>query len=65
MEQHKPYTPAAKTNVLLTWRRFGWLPPSEDQVYQDKWQYYRSLYLKEPEECQSNATVLSANALNL
>jgi hypothetical protein len=58
--EHKPYTSAAKTNVLVTWRRFGFIPPSEDQAHQDKWQYYRSLYLKEPEQCQNSDTVPSA-----
>lgn len=52
MENHKAYTPAAKTNVIETWRRFGWVPPSEQVEYQDKWQYYRSLYLKEHETCE-------------
>ena len=25
----KPYTSSAETNVLATFRRFGWVPPSE------------------------------------
>jgi len=49
---HKAYTPAAKTDVMATWKRYGFVPPSEDQEHQDKWQYYRSLYLKEPESEQ-------------
>jgi hypothetical protein len=52
MRDHKPYTPAAKTNVLETFKRQGWVPPSEQQEYQNKWQYYKSLYLKEPEPCK-------------
>lgn len=58
--EHKPYTPAAKTNIMATFRRFGFTPPSEDQQYIDKWQYYRSLYLKEPEQCESSDTAPSA-----
>ncbi len=25
----KPYVPAARTNILDTLRKFGWVPPSE------------------------------------
>lgn len=53
MQQHKPYTPAAKTDVMATWRRTGWTPPSELPECQAKWQYYRSLYLMEPEKCDT------------
>jgi hypothetical protein len=61
---HKPYTPAAKTNIMATWRRFGFIPPSEDQACQDKWQYFRSLYLKEPETCESSDIAPSAKRQN-
>lgn len=27
----KVYTPSSKTNVMETFRRFGWTPPSEDK----------------------------------
>jgi len=40
---HQPYTPAAATDVLSMFKRIGWVPPSEQQVYQDKWDYYKSL----------------------
>jgi hypothetical protein len=40
---HAPYVPAAGTNVLATFRRLGWTPPSEDPKTQEKWQYYKSL----------------------
>lgn len=46
---HKPYTHSSKTDVLATFRRLGWTPPSEIKEYQDKWQYYRELPLKEPQ----------------
>lgn len=52
MPEHKPYVTAAKTDVMQTFKRFGWVPPSEQQEYQDKWQYYRSLYMKEYEICE-------------
>ena len=38
---HRPYVPAAKTNVLDTFKRFGWEPPSEDLRFQAKWEVYR------------------------
>lgn len=28
-ENDKPYIDASKTNVQDTWRKFGWVPPSE------------------------------------
>lgn len=43
---HQPYTPAVSTDVLATFRRKGWVPPSEQQVYIDKWEYYKSLASK-------------------
>lgn len=48
MKQHKY---SKKTDVIATWKRYGWTPPSEQQEYQDKWKYFRSLYLQEPESC--------------
>jgi len=40
---HEPYTPAVATDILLTFKRHGWVPPSEQKVYLDKWVYYKSL----------------------
>lgn len=37
------YTPSSATDILATWRRFGFLPPSEMEEYQVKWDYYQSL----------------------
>lgn len=42
-DDHTPYVPAAGTDILTTFRRLGWTPPSEDQATQEKWQYYKSL----------------------
>jgi len=62
--KHQPYTPAAKTDVMTTWRRFGYTPPSEEQFYLDKWKLYRSLYLQEHEECQSKDIAPNAKGLS-
>jgi hypothetical protein len=39
----KPYIPAAKTNIADTFKRLGWMPPSESAWYQEKWSTYRHL----------------------
>jgi hypothetical protein len=41
LDIHRPYIPAAKTNVLDTFKRMGWEPPSEDKRFQAKWEVYR------------------------
>ena len=35
------YKPSVATNIVETYRKFGWTPPSELAEYQAKWQYYR------------------------
>jgi|APCry1669189472_1035225.scaffolds.fasta_scaffold00049_50 hypothetical protein len=35
------YIPSNKTNVLETFKRLGFEPPSEDPRYQAKWRRYR------------------------
>jgi hypothetical protein len=37
---HK-YTPSSKTDVLATFRKLGFEPPSEDLRFQEKWKRYR------------------------
>jgi hypothetical protein len=37
----KQYTTSDKTNVMETWKRFGFIPPSESAEYQKKWTVYR------------------------
>jgi hypothetical protein len=32
---------AAATNVETTWRKFGYIPPSEQQEYQLKWKRFK------------------------
>lgn len=39
----KPYIPAAKTNILDTFKRLGWYPPSKNPRVQEKWATYRHL----------------------
>lgn len=35
------YKPAVATNILETFRRFGWTPPSELPEYQEKWKRFK------------------------
>lgn len=37
------YTPSSATDILSTWRRYGYVPPSEQEEYQAKWEYYLTL----------------------
>lgn len=43
--ENKPYQTAVQTDVLNTFRRFGFVPPSETLHYIEKWKHYRSLSL--------------------
>ena len=40
------YKLAASTNVLETWRKHGFIPPSEIEEYKQKWLAFRSLHLR-------------------
>jgi len=42
-KDHKAYVPAAATDVLATFKRLGFVRPSELPEYQAKWAYYKSL----------------------
>jgi len=44
------YKTAMQTNVLETWRKYGFTPPSEIEQYRLKWLEFRSLHLREEEE---------------
>mgnify|MGYP000054621188 FL=1 len=35
------WVPAAATDVTVTFRKFGWTPPSEDPEYQRKWRVWK------------------------
>jgi len=37
------YVPSAKTDVIKTFRRMGWIPPSEDPAVVAKWRVYKHL----------------------
>lgn len=50
MGQDKPYVHSSKTDVVATFKRFGWVPPSQDPKMLEKWQYYKELPLKEPDQ---------------
>ena len=41
--EHQAYAPASATNVQRTWKKYGWVAPSKDQVTLDKWNYYKSI----------------------
>lgn len=45
----KVYKTSAETNVLETWRKFGFIPPSEIEQYRLKWLEFRSLHLRAEE----------------
>jgi hypothetical protein len=47
MTEDTIYTPAVKTDVLATFRRLGWTPPSEDPAIKAKWEYYKNLPMRE------------------
>ena len=36
------YKPSVATNILDTFKKFGWTPPSEDPAIQAKWEYYKN-----------------------
>lgn len=37
---------APGTDITIRWRLNGWVPPSEQQVYRDKWRYYQELPMR-------------------
>lgn len=37
---------APGTDITVRWRLNGWLAPSEQQEYRDKWKYYQNLPLR-------------------
>jgi hypothetical protein len=41
------YTPAAATNVELTWRRFGWLPKQERKAELKVQQFVKRIKIRE------------------
>ena len=51
-DPNKRYIPAAKTNVALTLAKHGFVPPSFDPRYQEKWAVYRQLATRDLEAAQ-------------
>jgi hypothetical protein len=41
------YVRSEGTNIMETWRRWGFVPPSELPHYQAKWSEYQSLHLRQ------------------
>jgi hypothetical protein len=37
---------ASGTDITIRWKNFGWIAPSEQQEYKDKWRYYQNLPLR-------------------
>lgn len=44
------YKTAAETNVMETWRKYGFVPPSEIEEYRLRWLEFRSLHLRVEDE---------------
>ena len=42
---HHIWTPTG-TDITIRWRQMGWVPPSEQQAYRDKWKYYQELPMR-------------------
>ena len=40
------YVPSAKTDITRTLKRTGWTPPSEDKEIQKKWEFYRTISIR-------------------
>ena len=37
----------AGTDITIRWKMFGWIPPSEQQEYKDKWRYFQNLPMRQ------------------
>lgn len=46
LNSETPYIPSAKTDITRTLRRTGWTPPSEDKEIQKKWEFYRTISIR-------------------
>jgi hypothetical protein len=42
-QDQKPWVKAVSTDVMATFKRLGFVPPSEQPEYHAKWNYYKSL----------------------
>ena len=43
------WTPAG-TDITIRWRQAGWVPPSEQVEYQQKWKYWQELPMRKLDE---------------
>jgi hypothetical protein len=41
-QQRFTWIPSASTNVIKTWERFGFVQPSKNPWFHEKWNYYKS-----------------------
>lgn len=48
------WTPSG-TDITIRWRHAGWIPPSEDPVYQAKWKYYQELPMRKLDDAGKKA----------
>jgi hypothetical protein len=39
------WTPTG-TDITIRWRKMGWVPPSEDPIYQAKWKHFQELPMR-------------------
>lgn len=42
----RPYTQSVKTDISKIFRKAGWTPPSEDKEFIKKWEYYRTISIR-------------------
>jgi hypothetical protein len=40
--QYKPWVPSFSTDVMKTFKRLGFVPPSEQKAYQKKWAEHKA-----------------------
>ena len=43
------WTPTG-TDITIRWRMDGWVPPSEQEEYRQKWKYYQELPMRKLDE---------------
>lgn len=46
MNEDYVYTKAIATDITKKWREMGWIPPSEDPVYQRKWDNFALRHIR-------------------
>lgn len=46
---------APGTDITIRWRLAGWVPPSEQQEYRDKWKYFQNLPLRNLDDTAKEA----------